>query len=428
MVKKSLSVSITSKLSIIFAAILIANARLDDSSNNYLPFGSYCGPTNSIGQPSPCDYKSLLECNIHGICRCLEPRIMLYNGTSCAVLAGFSCKPTPKVWALDNVTTYQSDDFLFPCVSNADCSLEDYSCQCTSDFFQSSEHICKLKLHGTLCTSDSDCGSEETHLICTPQKKCGCNTKLSIFYGSRLCRSKAGAPCDTSGKLCGPNAECLGEFQNTRECRCNKGFSKSSDGRCLIAYNSECTMEPGKQCNEKEENTICIEGRCDCRSGQVWDESLKKCKHQLYTRCNNTLDCAEGMHCEGENGKRCLCNEGLYPVDYNCHPIFGQPCDYKPWDKTDNRKPSRACNPLASTLQCVKGICQCQNLEHYDHVTHQCRGLVDALCDLEMDDGKYCTNNSECVRPENYRVAEKGMCKCKEGWKPNSMNHCIPNL
>ncbi|CAL8075909.1 unnamed protein product [Orchesella dallaii] len=119
----------------------------------YLSFGNYCG-RNTIGNSAPCDFKSLHGCNPHGICRCIEPRIMSYNGTSCVVLAGESCLPSEKVWLFDNTTIYQRADYYFPCVQNSFCNLVTKTCDCLPDFYKGADLKCSPKLHGTACQTE----------------------------------------------------------------------------------------------------------------------------------------------------------------------------------------------------------------------------------------------------------------------------------
>ncbi|CAL8075945.1 unnamed protein product [Orchesella dallaii] len=413
---------------LVFVAV---KAHVDDES--YLTFGKYCG-SNSIGQSAPCNFEALLECNTQGICRCIEPRTMTFEGSTCAVLAGESCLPSKKVWLFDNVTTFQRDDYTSPCVGNATCNLRTKRCQCLPDFYMGIDKKCHFKLHEASCRRDADCEGEETHIVCNKRKICGCNDDLSILFNEeQLCRGIVGAPCDNFGRLCVPNAECIGESWSARECQCAPGFSKSPDGSCLVSYSNECSKEQAKLCNEKEENTLCQEGRCLCRSGQVWDESRKKCKQQVESRCDDSLDCGQGMFCgkaeKGDEEKRCKCNEGLIQVDYNCHPTYGQPCDYKPESSdNDSRSSVWICNPMISSISCIDGTCQCHQMEYYDEELNSCRGLAGSSCNMGMTDANYCMDNSICRLPMvDYYVGGEAICQCEYGFSRDEFDRCVEN-
>ncbi|CAL8075848.1 unnamed protein product [Orchesella dallaii] len=477
------------------------------SHRNRLKYGESCS------SETQCDSTALLKCN-KGICGCLEPNTMTYNGTSCVVLAHQFCLPIDKL-GLKEKQEYHK----LPCVANAACTLHNPICNCLKGFYVGSDSTCKQKLYGTSCNSNLDCDTD-ANLVCKDRKHCDCKHNISIYDSiSHQCLGTVGSPCDENGMGCSSNAtcsngrcscrpdyqflnkkgecewkrgynesceennqcdeekficntktkscdcrslqiynvssntcvglagglcferkypkesvpyraecvansECKGLPSNVIQCKCKDGYTPSSDGRCLIPHGGKCGAE--EVCSEVEQGTVCFEGRCLCKTGQVFNKIRNKCVGQLHSRCNETTICVEDTHCAASEGgnddlKQCACNKGLVPVDNNCHPTIGKECDYKLEWGEDNRKPSRVCDPLALSLHCINGICQCGNLEFYDKATKQCRGLVGSYCELESE--SYCTPNAECRLVRTQKL-KRGMCKCKTGWKAGKDGSC----
>ncbi|CAL8075897.1 unnamed protein product [Orchesella dallaii] len=363
-----------------------------------------------------CGSDTNLICDEKKICSCNSNHSIYYdNNHECVGNLGASC-----------------DEYGKPCSVNATCS--NGVCKCSSEFFENSSGECEAKRgHGSSCKDNGD--SCKPPFICDSNFQCSCNSSTFLYDNAKdKCSRLVGAACGQDPwnhiiQDCVTNAECTPTtgYYIKSHCNCKSGYRMTLRKTCVVEHDNSCTNEDTQSCDEEREGTLCIEGRCSCRAGHVFDENRRQCVARLHSQCNETLFCAEDTHCEPvpkDHFKLCVCNQGLVEVDNNCHPTLGQPCDF---NDVYTRKPSRICDPLAGSLQCVNGICQCKTMEYYDRGSQKCRGLFGSYCDLEnLDDNgkdKYCTQNAQCV-VHRVLLNKQGMCTCKLDWKRTADGFC----
>ncbi|CAL8067908.1 unnamed protein product [Orchesella dallaii] len=322
------------------------------------------------------------------------------------------------------------------CVPNSHCELKpsssyDSVCTCNSDYFRTTLGTCELKrIHGDACNSNADCG---TKLICGLDEICECEKPLYVYDPFQAsCVLPLGSACDggMSKNLsqCVTSATCRPEAGNRNlfTCQCDGG--KERNGNCLISHGGKCGIE-NKECNEEEQRTICNEGICACKDG-VFDEQKEKCVSGAFGICDYaTFDCISNSHCAFDAGsqggkeplRKCVCDEGFVPVDYECLATIGQPCNYTKINNDGHSARSAVnCDPIAS-LRCIHGTCQCGVGEEYDLEMKKCLGLVGSFC--EENDEDYCVYHADCVLRSTH-FTQRGRCECKLGWEGGKDRKC----
>ncbi|CAL8143506.1 unnamed protein product [Orchesella dallaii] len=392
-------------------------------------FNEPCGNNYECGSDSG---GYTLICNSVGRCDCQGSRPHFNREIGCCVLAaGDKCS-----------LSYHG---FSACVAKSTCiqypSSGEAVCTCNDGYFQTKSGTCLPKQnYGDKCNANKPCNK---NMVCGPTGICECEKPRFVYDPLKeMCLLSLNLRC-SNNEECTTNAHCVSDpdlDSAQKICKCQNESSPNQEGGCQISFGGQCTEEAILECN-KEQGTICKEGFCACKSG-IFNLEVNKCVNMslVLGPCDNSTICVKNSHCsqpENENDddyvRKCVCDEGFVPVDYECKLTIGQPCKYasykakKEVDMKENQvtKQTRSdseCDPIAA-LRCINGTCQCENLEdEYDTELRKCRGLVGSLCDLKDD--KYCPPNSNCIPQWTY-LSGKGRCACNKGYKSTKTRVCV---
>ncbi|XP_057337558.1 rh5-interacting protein-like [Microplitis mediator] len=165
-------------------------------------------------------------------------------------------------------------------MNNAYCAIPDslcidFSCQCKSNFVQSSDQ-CVLASLGKSCKDNYDCRDIKNGL-CSRDKFCACKDDYLELYGYE-CTPKLGGYCAT-------NADC--HF-----------------------YSS-----------------LCFDNKCQCKSNFTAVSTSQCVLSSTVNSCNQDLDCGEPWHSICSDDKKCICKSNSIASNrWTCLPTLGGYC------------------------------------------------------------------------------------------------------
>ncbi|CAL8143507.1 unnamed protein product [Orchesella dallaii] len=364
-------------------------------------------------------------------CECNETISRIYGNIQCRKLVGVQCGLD-----LQNCVLYAS--CRLPITAR---TLDEKVCECDElHYFTDTENTCEFKRwRGETCTDDKQCHPDSNSnplkwkqlcidfqvsnfvLAKTTSTKHYCDTTQQVY--DRLkgnCVGLVDTKCSNS-RECTPAAECR-ERWHSLVCTCKPEYSKSENRTCLASYGRDCTTA---ECHEGQ-GTICKRGKCVCKYENQQEFHHDKCTSYTNAPCDDNIPCFENANCIMKDGiQQCVCRDGFISVDGQCHLSIGKRCEYKYngeiYESVTNAQ--LTCDVVGG-LQCIKGICQCNTLEHYDNELFRCRGLVGSTCLL--DNKGYCTSNAVCLKLRKYaQNGNIGICKCIPDWVPTIDRRCV---
>ncbi|MBN2693044.1 hypothetical protein JXR93_00150 [bacterium] len=264
---------------------------------------------------------------------------------------------------------------------------------------------------------------------------------------NNICRKNSLTTCESSddcpsGYSCDVDGECKKSCNLDSDC--GDGFKCDLNGICQVLTcetNSDC--EEGKDCKNGacverscEQDSECISGfycknnictslgDLDCRvsitgceeRGYVCNQATGRC--EMRFDCSSHNDCAEGYHCDLQNGV-CVensagcttsddCEDGEICENQVCIPYNGCSTDS---DCIEEGKP--ACNTTS-------GLCyECLTNEHCAD-GYRCNTSLNS-CQLEFLEcqGVSCSGNGDCVV-----LNDRPKCNCYEGYREEGLQ-CI---
>ncbi|CAL8143520.1 unnamed protein product [Orchesella dallaii] len=374
-------------------------------------YGEPCSRSNR------CDSRASLTCN-NGTCECLMADVMTFDGTKCAVFAGEKCTFTAvDVQGQGEERSWKEE---LPCVTNSVC--QEGFCTCLPEFYESDNGTC-IKKHGFQeeCEADLVCRNDQ-FLVCNEEKKCGCNSTITIFDVSRqLCVTKAGQPCG-NGEQCVSNAKC-----GRKTCTCDADYFQNPKGECETkrGYNEPC--EDNSYCKygngPKDLQLVCTKDKiCGCNANiSVYEESRKLCVRLAGETCKDFPKCVKNSVCyEYRSNHVCQCFDEYFSSDGICvfKYDYGKECDLD-----ENCKEGLKCSSA--------GVCDCDRDElqqFYDVAKGKCVGLAGAHC----TNAEQCVVNSVCYdsyygdcRYKSHCAYSRSTCTCNDGYSKTENQTCL---
>ncbi|CAD6230236.1 GSCOCG00006715001-RA-CDS [Cotesia congregata] len=315
-----------------------------------------------------CDKISNAECSRRR-CQCREGYTK-FDRQVCLPLIGTRCTEHKEC------AVYNSN-----CVDNA--------CQCLETFVPQTQSKCVATGINSICYSDDDCHTVNTH--CSRFQYCVC-TKNYISLDNTTCVSILGAHCAESATCTTFHSGCI-----DKKCQCSQGFVPGLYNDCVsVTLGGVCATD--RDCKSIPHG-ICIDKKCACKP-DTFALTPSACTHLLNTNCSSSADCdVDASHCF-EN--KCQCKPDWAALtDMMCVRRSGlYHCDTaidcgEPWHS-----------------KCSQNRCVC-NANHI---------AVNELTCLPTLGGN-CWRDDQCMTEKTHCIDFK--CQCRPGFVAVATNMCV---
>ncbi|GAB0090621.1 uncharacterized protein DMENIID0001_053610 [Sergentomyia squamirostris] len=242
---------------------------------------------------------------------------------------------------------------------------------------------------------------------------------------------------------CQQDQECNNIVSNTYcssygNCECEAGFTfNAAVTRCLkeSLYGESC--EEGAQCSHMLTGAFCKDGTCTCEGDELEMRTYSRgrCRKflQLYSECENDLDCDFGFDGESVACKAgtCQCADGFYHRGENiCRRIsmnVGDDCIINADCQGGNQEcVSRQCRERegirdagvqTDQLDSPVSPSESRSIET-ETTSNSDRRLRDDTRDEGVQFGDSCIDNGEPCPDMPHSVCVRDRCYCKQGYYP----------
>ncbi|XP_013400610.1 uncharacterized protein LOC106166554 isoform X2 [Lingula anatina] len=257
---------------------------------------------------------------------------------------------------------------------------------------------------------------------------------IILLYIGGGCSQSGSSPDDVAGSggglggsymtECNATSQCTDKDTNTYcyrgRCQCNSGYTPESNNQppiCVPYFNAECNEE--SDCIPQLTAMLCGNaGRCVCQQGLKYDTGSKMCKYGYGQTCSWNEDCSnQNLACKDtdQDGKadQCQCAPGYSYYNNKCIRVLGGNCN----TLTILREicPGVISGECSSTGDV--SLCQCRQGEAFDPVSGRC---------IQPAVGQKCTGSGDCTS-DSHSVCDTSaqVCVCQPGFMKSATSPFI---